>query len=437
MGIVFLLIILLILATNYLVSNRNIFFPSVIVSAVFFISVLLVVLNQSQWDYKVSFQTVCFISCALILFSIGVYVGNRVGRLARYKKSTSYLDKNSFGIEISGFNMICLSAISILITISYGLHQYKLAESLGNTRGLGGVIETIRSQVLINPDVFQLGIVLNVGIVFVRALGFVCLFMVVSSILYGKRGILKYLIPIACLVINILFATGRSAFITMVVSCLFFIYIVQKRREVLRFNKKMIRYTAIGVIVFFVIFRLAGVLTGKSAILSLWDTVSIYAGSSVVCLDNFLLEMAEIIENNSLFGIKTFKGIYNLLNKLGGDFPQGSNHAEFVFWGDGKYASNVYTAFYPYLQDFGVLCTLFMQVLIGFLFGVVWKRYNSKNASLFLTITYGVFFGTPLAFYSIAENLFTSNLALNVFVEVFFYILFIRFVLHKKSINKS
>lgn len=422
--------LIIIVGCNYLISGKNVLFPSVIVSGVFCISTFLMVLNMNYWQYEVSINTVIIICFAVVLFSFGSLLGSKVMIVQPNRKKQQLFGKDCFNIDISSFNMNWISLMCLTVTFAYAYHQYRLAASLGNNAGILGVIGTIRSQVLINPDIFQLGTLMNIGIAFTRAVGYICLFNTIVGLIYRDRDIKKYIIPIVCLVFNIILGTGRSSLITMTVACLFDIYIVQRKRSVHKFNKKMIKYIVIGVVVFFIVFWFVGTLTGKSGILSLWDTISIYAGSSILCLDSFLKNPNP---SSTVFGVKTFVGLYNLLNKIGFSFPKGSNHAEFVFWQGGKYSSNIYTSLFPYIQDFSIAGAIILQFFLGFLFGMVWKKYLSDYARPMLLITYGRFWGAPLAFYSIAEMLITSNIALNTFVEIFFYIIIIKTVFKKKK----
>lgn len=428
MNYLLLLMLIVIAVCNYLISGKNVLFPSVIVSGVFCISAFLIVINEKYWQYEVSIDTVVIICLAVVLFSVGSLLGSKVVMPDRREKH--FFEKGYCNLDISRFNMRWISLICLIVTFTYAYHQYRLAATLGNEAGIMGVIETIRSQVLINPDVYQLGMFMNIGIAFGRAMGYVCLFNVVTGFICGYRDNKKYIIPIVCLVINTILATGRSAFITMTVSCLFDIYIIQRKCGKQKFNNKMIKYIVIGIVVFFTIFWLAGALTGKSGILSLWDTISIYAGSSVLCLDSFIKHPHPI---STTFGMRSFVGLYNFLNRIGFAFPQGSNHAEFVFWQGGKYSSNIYTALFPYIQDFSIAGAIILQLFLGIIFGLIWKRYIGNYAGSMLLITYGRFWGTPLAFYSITEVLFTSNIALNTIVEIFFYIVIIRMIFTKNK----
>jgi oligosaccharide repeat unit polymerase len=421
----------------YIVNNRLILHPSVLVCGVFTASALFLSLNTNAWNYNISFETYAFIIVSIILFVIGVALGTKVRiktRLSRRKKNFTINEKYRHiwaqldSIDISRSVMGLLSLICLLVTIFYAYHQYQLSLSLGNSNGFFGIVGTIRSVVQTDNEAFQLGFMLNVGISLTRAIGYICIFIIVSKIILKKRSILKYFVPVICLIINTILATGRGGFITMIVACIFDLYIVRKIKGEKKFNQKMVRDAIIGAFVFAVAFRLLGTLTGKSLILSAWDTFSIYIGSSLLCLDSLLSGGWEL---SSYFGRHTFTGIYNILGTLGFSLPYISNHAEMVRWS--HFSSNIYTAFYPYLLDFGVFVTLILQLIIGIIIGIVWRKFHHLNSNLLLLVTYGRFWGSALVYYSIAERLCSSYLALNIFAEIFFYIVILRFLVRYRD----
>lgn len=427
MNIFILLVFLVVICIlNYYTNTRNILAPSVIVSAVFTLSVLLVVISYSTWKYDVHFVTVILIILAVSLFSIGCSLGQKVIiKTGRTKKNNSLL--NEFDFDLNNETMAMLSIICIAVTSYYFYHQYKLALSLGNTAGVIGIVGTIRSKVLSNPEVFQLGIGLNIGISLLRAIGNISLFNLCVAIICKDRKIKKYVIPVACLIIYAILTTGRAPFIGYVASILMNIYIIQKKRGVAAFNKKMLRITLRGFALFMIFFWLLGFLTDKGEI-TFWDTLSIYAGSSIVCLDDVI---SKPMEHSVLFGQNIFIGIYNILRRLGINIPSQSLHSDFVYWG-GKYSSNIYTSLMPYIRDFGLAVAVIVQIPLGTIFGMAWKRYNSEYASPIFIMTYGRFFAIALAMYSIAENFLTSILTSNVLVEIFFYFV-LSFLLKRKK----
>lgn len=418
-------------AAVYMLNDGAFLHPGVIVSAVFTLSAFFVCLNP-EWQIVISVKTYLVIAGGILLFLIGCQIGGCVELNFKILRNDR-VDRISLPriVDIADQKKLMwfVDLICIGVTALYFRNQYRVSVELGNRNGVAGMIGTLRSAVLVDSDAFQLGGMLNIGLAFCRAAGFICLFLLIGSFFTHKGKKRHFIIPVACLLTNIVLQTGRGALIGIVTTVIYNIFFVAKTYSGKEINRKIIKYAAIGFLLFFVLFRLLGTLTGKTAVWSFWDTLSIYAGSSIVCLDNFLNGTWTL---SSLFGVKTFKGIYGLLNTLGFSVPAASNHAEMFRWQ--TYSSNVYSSFFPYLQDFGIAGTLVVEILVGLMCGFVWKRYLSRNNSYFLAVTYGHFWGASLVYYSIAERLFTNNLALHVFVEVFFFFVLIR-LLCKRTVQ--
>lgn len=415
---------------NYRLSNKTVLFPSVIASAMFSFSAFLLALNK-EWNYQINIETYFFIVIALLLFSIGALVGKTKLVIIKGPRIIDRVKSNILGYEyVSTGPLVVLSIVCLCVTCMYATHQYNVSLSLGNTSGIFGMLAAIRAVAQTKAEVFQLSTILNIGISFVRAIGYLCVYLIVSDVFHKRKIRWMYTIPIICLILNVILSSGRGALIALVSAILFDIYIIRKQSGKKIFSREMIKYGIMGVVLFFVAFRVLGNMTGNSAVLSVWESLSIYAGSSILCLDTFLQSDWNI---SAYIGQYTFKGIYNILGMLGVAVPHVSNHFEMVRWS--HYSSNVYTSFHPYLQDFGIIGALIVQLLIGLLFGFVWARYNSTNASKFLVITFGRYWGNALAYFSIAERLCTTNLAINTFVEIFISIVLIEIFLKEGRLN--
>ena len=427
-----LFIVLLFLSLiNFFISKFNVLYPSVVVCSVFTLSSFVYLLNYSSWNVPLDSSTCCFIVSALTLFSVSTVIGGSF-KLSEYITARClcryrYKDLMSFEVSKKTVHMMCF--ICICTVISYFRHQYLLSLSLGNTAGIAGMIHSIRSVVQSDADAFRLSHLLNVGLVFTRASGFISLFLIINNYINKDRSSIGLYLIQLCFVLTLILSTGRGGFIVLFTSIIYDVYILHRLKNDSNINIKIIKFSIIGIFLFFVIFRLLGYLSGNSKILSLWDAISIYAGSSILCLNDLLVNGWH---SAAYWGQNTFRGLFNILRMFGGNFASVSNHAEMAYWGN--YGSNVYTSFYTYLLDFDIYGVLFLQLVLGLLSGFYWGKYTDKNkCSLFLLIVYGRFWGYTFVYYSIAERFFSELWALNTFVEIFFYILIIKFLFNKQN----
>lgn len=403
----------------YYMSHKNVFSPGVIICAVFIMSSFFVVMNGDNWEYSVSFDALIYLVTAVLITLIGIHAGTRVAISTGKPRKNNNLNAQNGYIDISLNWMIVLSIISIVVIYLYFRNQLMTSIALGNESGIAGMIFTLRRHVY-EDETFQLGVLLNVGISFLRSIGYVSTFLFINKIVLYKKIEWKYVVPIIVLVFYNILSTGRGGFIGFVCAILYDFYFSYKKTGKIIKPGKTIKYIVIGFIVFIVLFWQLGKLTGKDEVLSFWDTLSVYIGSSILCFDAVLSG----VNSFNFIGIYTFKGLYNILARLGLDVTTLSNHADKIRWNG--YSSNVFTAFHPYYSDYGPIVSLLIVMLAGSIIGILWRKFQDESDNLTIGILYGRFVASATAMYSIAERLLSNTLALNAIVEIVFTIVIIR-----------
>lgn len=424
------LLLLLLTFINYLRCKKLFLHPSVISCVMFAVSSLMMAINEDKWKWEIGISTFAYIIIALIVFSFSVGIGEQIYLVKHKVKKVCcevYRD-----IHISHSSMIIISLICFSVSYVYFRHQYAASVVLGNNLGIPGMFLVLRTALVVEPDadVLQLSTALNLGISFVRAAGLVCLYLIIYKLYNKEKGWLWYIVPVLCIIINIVLATGRGGFISIVAAILFDLFIIGKQSKDKTINKKIIRYTTTLVGVFIPIFYLLGSLTGKDEALNINDTVSIYLGSSILCFD-YLLNHGWTYP--TLFGFHTFKGLYGIISRFIGGLPAQSNHSDMVRWQE--YSSNVYTAFCPYVTDFGIIGSFVIIILLGLFFGYMWRLFLDQHTISFHSVLYGGLLGYALAMMPIAERVLSNYIALNVIAQLIFaYILLHHFVKKTKTI---
>lgn len=417
----------MILVLNLLLEKK-ILFPGTIVSGVFLYSAILVCINSKLLIRPINFNSVIFIAVSIFLFSVGTQLGQRLTLKKRRKDKIINLEFSDIPKRLLLLGIL----FDFIIVVIYFLHQFILARALG-AGSLLMMFSVLRSNLKLKPDMYALSIPLNISLAFVRAFGYCCLYLFLKKIIIKKRKeAIKYLLPITILLISELLSSSRIGLIAFASATLFNIYSVGiqygmfNNKNVIKIGIKLFAITFIG-------FYLFGNLSGQSLIYSAWETLFLYSGASIICLDYFIIHKSL---TPIVFGQYSFKGINSLLRRLGFSISTYSNHLPNVYFGN--HGTNIYTALFPFAHDFGLSISFIFQLTIGIIFGMAWKRYNkSFNNNSLITIVYGRFFGYALFMYSIAERLLSEFLALNVFIELGFYWLLIKFVLSKRvSSNK-
>ena len=415
---------------NYFRCKRVFLHPSVIACAMFSVSTLLMAMNEDKWKWEVSFNTFAYLTVALMMFSIAVGIGEHTYLSKHRVKRTSYWLYRD--VSFSQLTTIILSIICLAVSFLYFRHQYTASVALGNSFGVPGMISVLRQALVVEPDaeVLQIGTVLNLGISFVKAVGLVCLYLIVYKLFNKEKGWHWYIIPVLCLIINIILATGRGGFISIVAAIVFDIYIVGKQNQDKKINKEIIRYSAILVAVFIPVFFILGSLTGKNEALNFNDTISIYLGSSILCFDYFLNHGWR---TPSFFGFNTFRGLYGMIGRFIGGLPAQSNHSDMVRWQE--YSSNVYTTFAPYVMDFGIIGSFIIIIFVGVFFGYMWRLFLKQKTITFYSVVYGGLLGYALSMFPIAERLLSNYIALNVIAQLLFIYILLKYFVKKEKVK--
>lgn len=403
------------------VKFRNVLSPAVLLCGTFSLSAFILAL-QSEWDWELSVDTVLFMVASVVLFSVGCYIGEFVTE-GKYVSNPRINRMTTNDLDIQKNFRILLNIVSVVITILYVKNRMSVAASLGSVTDLFSTRAALRSAILSDTELLQVGTALNFGISFVRAYGYIALFLIVKDAVYKKHNIFNNIIPVICLLVYILYSSSRSTLITVGVSIIFSLYIVNRQINRLNINEMIVKKIIGGVLIFFTIFYYLGMSTGQSVIFNLKQTIAIYISSGLVCFDSFF---HSVPSPSLLPGENTFVGLYSFFRILGlVDIPIQNHHADMVHFGNAY--SNIYTAFAPYITDFGIPFALSLQFILGYLFQRIWDRFNRFQGSLFLFINYGRFWALPLIYYPIAERLMTTNIAVNVMVEIFFSVIIIKY----------
>lgn len=428
MNFLFFLFMLMFTVFVYIVSRKNFFSPGVIICSVFALSSFFVVINGKNWKYDISYDAFIYLVLAVSTTLIGIFLGTKVNiSMSKCAYKSNSLVFNEIKIRDS---WIIINLLCLFILYRYFQHQYNLSVQLGNTAGIPGMIFILRMNVY-DEEVFRLGNLLNIGISFLRASGYISLFVIVDSIIGKKRFEWRCIIPVCTLVLYFVLTTGRGGFIGFTCAIMFYVYYSLKRKGKLPKPRKMLRYVVLSFSCFIILFWQLGKLTGKNSALNIWDTLSIYIGSSILCFDKFLKDTNSF----NFWGVNTFRGINGIFAKFGLKVPETSNHVEKIRW-EG-YSSNVYTAFYPYYKDYGPIVSFIIIFLVAFIIGIFWRKFQKDNNNLIMGVIYGRIIAVSVAMYSIAERMLSNVIALNSIVEIFFIALMIKKYSRKSTYNKQ
>lgn len=416
--LIFLLIILLFEA--YWLSKRDLISPWVIVCAMFLISTLFVVPNQATWSIE-SFhlKTVYTIVFALIFWGAGTLSANYFIPVSLKRRHIFISDSHFYNIKRIRLNW-GVYAIFMLI-FSFGVYTYfqetyRLSLLGGNPGGYSLMLKYARTaqfsqQLTVNRLARHLETFTKAGCHVFTWLFFYNFF----SLKRNWKDFL-YLVPTFLYCLILVLTSGRLDFISLI-GFYIIVGIYFWRSSKGRYFKGTLKILFLAVALFstfLIAFYYLGNLTGKSAVLNLTETVSIYAGSSIYALDVYLQNPPP---PNTFFGSETLLAIYSVLGKLGLRIPSLYSPREFIFLGE--YSTNIYTALRRYIQDYGFVGMFAIQFALGYIYNLYYQVIKERelkgwNILFYAALTY------PLFQYSIDERFLLKVVSLSMFYEIIY-----------------
>lgn len=449
-SILLLIILISLLIFNYL-WFRKIFHPAIIFIFFFTLSVLNGVMNTNGWDYYLNWITVGVIGGGAFIFtlcSVGVDAILQLVRTRTYvipfcveQLSVHQERKRAQAIHIPLW-VYLTSLIFLLLT---AVLMFKRVENIVYATGYQGnplhaLTEYTRLTKFEQVDTSVRGIL---GQMFVasQAMSYAWGYIMLRNF-FSKERKKDWLALINFLVALVIpLTSGARAGLVIVVFATIIYALIFFSQEELAFRKKYRRKTAIvvsaialsGVILFRPLVTLMGRDTGT---MSTFDYISFYLGAPVKNLDMYLCDTlpTPIVTHSQYWGQQTFAILYESIAHWTG------NEAV-KYWNDwqpfqeynGHGLGNVYTTYYPYIFDWGILgafiaiavTAILCQWLYSHVVNYSLLPYNTLQLS---TIMYGfVAYGLMMSFYL---NFLVTNVVSSAFIRIFAVWVFISVALY-------
>ena len=357
--------------------NGDVFSPSVLTLALFFLSTICFIYNIPRWivifTYKAYF---------LFTFSFLIMIGIESYYFKRKKKEVvGVLQYNR--IVIKHENLIF--AILVLCSFIYIYRVYRSGMSLGAT-SLLMTIGTNKEE----GDYDTLSRLLFNIVRFTSYAYSVALFYNIFACNENVRKNLKIIIVLFLSILSAFFSGQRGVVIGQVVAYLVAAKICLQYKPRLEFDKVMIRFRkrlvfiSAGILVLF--FISASAVKGRENERTFVDYMTYYLGSTTAL-------MGRIVENPNIchtpfkgyFGEKTFMGFWDYMHKSG-YVSSAPCAVEWINMGDRNNpssAGNEFTFFCgPYI-DFGFLGTLIFIAIFYWMYSYLYykKIYGKKMSS--------------------------------------------------------
>lgn len=396
--------VLILLSITFFISKFDIFDPSFIACAMFFISTVFAIYAKIAWNVSDSFfsyKAVMIILSGLLVFIISC----QIAKYASFPAAKKIINNNEKPkiIKISQFKLflaLMICAVSILLYVQF---FYKYVQQNGYKEGfdLVKIGKFYHNLTFLSSKEGSIPWFIRLMLQIVNAMMYVCMYIFLYNTILCRDSVITnsaYLLPIVFWIPRVIVASSRTNLIKLAGFAIFIIYIMMNRRN--NWKKKQRNYgkifiisvTSLLVVLLAFYFVITSGIIGRNTNKNLIDYIAVYIGAPIIHFNQFIKSPPPDV---SYFGQETFAGLNGTLYKRGLVNKQVSTQLE-IRKITKNYSGNVYTFFRRPLHDFGLLGMYIVTFITGILFSYVYYKKIFKSVSSYKTdlimIFYGYFF---------------------------------------------
>lgn len=442
MSIYFFLIVLLIFVVFPYRYNKHHIRPSIALIVPMIISACMIIILQSYIEYEISWLSVFVLVLMLFFYLLGE------------------LFSSNLGVKIGRKNLICqlepqqwFKRFALFILFVNFILQYKFIRDVGAAYGAQDILSSYAANRLNTLELQQTGDSrlsppTYIGIISIlsSAVEIICLHLL---LLNRKRtgNVDKYLLfSVIFYFLSLFFNSGRAAFVPFVIHFSYLIIRLNDKPLSSLIKDNKIVLSSVGILLV-AIFLILGNLREKSSLSGEVNTetdgsltAAMYIGGPLVGFDiyanrgmppNYLGGFSR----NEYIGQNVFKGIYDVLRKIGIDTKPPILHEDKFYLK--AMETNVFTGFSHLIRDFGLVGALFFIFMLGLLIGhidTLIKKNRIGNDSVIWYFTMSWIYFSLLAMFYTNEFYFLFSVDFVLYKVLLIYF-FMKFGVKKVSNN--
>lgn len=432
MNVIILIIILAVeLLVAYVVFDEDIISPAVVFSGTFLFAAFDLLSMLKVWKIDIHFNTVLIVSGGCLIFIITSLMANKCSLFKTLKIFPNYSAEREIKrstqllfVFLNLFILIYVAKKIIAVVTFAGFNKGTLA-SFGTYSYLSkfGNVDTSIGKLASN--LYQ----------FAQAESYFWGYILVDQ-WYGKKKIpVLILANFIITTVSYFLCGSRTGAIFSIIS-LFPIFIIKYRKNTGKkhLNKKYIFMFLIIVVVLMFSFQWMGeVIDRRLDGINFWEYISIYIGAPILNLDLF---MQEPLLSPAIWGYNTFGfQIGYFRRKLG----MNSYHLDIPFRTvNGHNLGNVYTTFYAYIYDFGIIGMIILVSIMAIIIQQLYKKAKSDiNYERGMTLSVLIFACLfPCVVFSFFSNKFYEQIDIAFLKGLIYWIILPR-VLFTKRCSRS
>ncbi|MGT2947753.1 O-antigen polymerase [Streptococcus devriesei] len=372
------------LAVNFKISNQDFMNPAVIFSLIFLAQAVMCALALTYMRLTFHIETVLILTVAFAIFTLFNFYYSRSS--SKKQAAAKRQIKNNELKYIHLPMLVSLAFIGLLLVVIFLKYQHltQLANALDHSDySLSQKISFFDHLIKFDADHYhELNITPNryYNILKTISLSFtyITLFVAINNFVVSKKIKVEQVITVLLMCFAIYLTGSRSPILRMIIfaACIYYILYL-KRDSTTAARRQLMKKLMIVAISTIALFLLTIGLFGRSNSYNLFHYLFIYAGAPLYNLDVFIQTYALPIPQE-FFGQQTFFKLYNyIFSKLDKeklytlDLP-------FVRYNIKYGLGNVYTTFYQFIYDFGLIFWIPVFSVIPWFYSTIYYKIQNQ-----------------------------------------------------------
>ncbi|MBV4420079.1 oligosaccharide repeat unit polymerase [Clostridium tyrobutyricum] len=415
---ILLTVVIVLCLLAFILNNKDLMEPSVIVCISYIISILCAVVNIKVWDINLANNTFWIITVGTVIF---ISINIIITYIIKSKYNKKYQWKQDLKvINIQYFKIILVAMFQIIVALFYAKSVRSLAGQYGSFNDFSSMMTVYRMNTSYGTNA-GVSATLNQFVKLSNVCAFVFLYVFINNILEKsnqKRNLLN-IIPVIIYSIQVILTGGRFNLLALICSA-FIIYNVlwHRKNGWNRQIKIKFLFKAIIILIFvFVGFYFLKTFVGRTSKVDFITYITSYVGGSIQL---FNMYVNGPISKSSIWGKETFYSINDFLRKVGLlNINAYIPHLEFRF-SNGVMLGNVYTAYRRYIQDFGIEGMIILQSVFALFYSIFYEKIKLKFPKKKLDYSLLVYaaISYPLFMHSINDCFFSGILSVNYLIII-------------------
>jgi oligosaccharide repeat unit polymerase len=389
-----LVVLFILLFAIYYSATRSFISPFSLLLLSFIMALTIIIYNNTNWQVRANPRLPIYIFTAVFSFAIGNLLAG-VNSFKLLLRGGTKCVAPTIDVSRGRFSRIIFLLVPVLITVIYVAMSIRMGRSGGDgslLRNIYVVSVNQKSNFLFHQ--FREIVVAIAEVSIIKVFCYKCI--------EKKRIPYMLFVPTLCFSVCTIFSTDRNVFLRFIIYsiCIWiFFRTATTETTIKKTNRVILKKTVFILAVAVGLFYFLGQI--KSYTSSFEREVGIYGGSG---LYNFNLCLDQLERWPRQLGKETFSQLLGTLRALGLDFFGGGQNRPSLEWvifsspNDYVYASNIYSAMTPYVQDFGLFGVVLFPFLMGFVFKKLYSaaihRGSMYSWGIYSLLVYGVVYFT-------------------------------------------